>query len=149
MVIGLEPSIGMQRKAQNAIRDAPVPVELIDYVDDEIPVDSGCIDSVVTTYTLCSIQDYCGALSQIRRVLKPDGKLLFCEHGLAPDENVAFWQNRLNPAWKVIGGGCNLNRPIPSLLTNAGFSIQELETMYLDNTPKFAGYNYWGVAVPR
>lgn len=149
MVVGLEPSTAMHRKAQKAIRNASIPVELVDYVGEEIPVDSDSIDSVVTTYTLCSIGDYATVLSQIRRVLKPGGKLLFCEHGLAPDDTVVNWQNSLNSVWKVIGGGCNLNRPIPKLITDAGFSIQDMETMYLENTPKFAGYNYWGAAVPR
>ncbi|MGI9569582.1 MAG: class I SAM-dependent methyltransferase, partial [Desulfobulbia bacterium] len=114
MVMGLEPSKAMQRKAQKAIRIASVPVELIDYVGEEIPIDSDSIDTVVTTYTLCTIREYSTVLSQIRRVLKPGGRLLFCEHGLAPDENVVSWQNRLNFAWKVIGGGVISIVPFPN-----------------------------------
>ena len=148
-LIGLEPSIGMRRKAQKAIADANIPVELIGLPSEEIPLDSNSIDTVVITYTLCTISDYAEALSQMRRVLKPEGKLLFCEHGLSPDENVVRWQNRLNPIWKIIGGGCNLNRPIPLLIKEAGFEIVDSETMYLDDIPKFAGFNYWGAAIPR
>jgi ubiquinone/menaquinone biosynthesis C-methylase UbiE len=82
----------------------------------------------------------------MRRVLKPGGKLLFCEHGEAPDESVRKWQNRINPLWKKIAGGCNLNRPIPHCLEEAGFAIENLETLYLPNTPRIAAFNYWGHA---
>lgn len=148
-IIGLEPSAGMRRKAQTAINDSTIPIELIDFTSEEIPLESGSIDTVVTTYTVCTIQNYATALSQMRRVLKADGKLLFCEHGLAPDKNIARWQNRLNPIWKIIGGGCNLNRPIPSLIREAGFNIADMKTKYLADVPRIAGYNYWGAATPR
>ena len=148
-LIGLEPSVGMRRKALKAISDSKIPVELIGLPGEKIPVDTDSIDTVVITYTLCTIPDYAMALSQMRRVLKPSGQLLFCEHGLAPDETVIRWQNRLNPVWKIIGGGCNLNRPIPSLIKEAEFEIADIETMYLDDIPKFAGFNYWGAAIPR
>jgi ubiquinone/menaquinone biosynthesis C-methylase UbiE len=104
---------------------------------------------VVLTYTLCSIDEFETALAQMRRVLKPDGALLFCEHGAAPDEGVARWQERLNPLWGRLGGGCRLNRPIPKLIENAGFAIADLETMYLPKSPKFASFNYWGSAAIR
>ena len=80
------------------------------------------------------------------RVLKPGGRLVFCEHGKAPDENVRKWQDRITPVWKVIGGGCHVGRPIPDLIREGGFEIEKMETMYLPATPKFAGFNYWGTA---
>ena len=113
---------------------------------EEVPLDDDSIDTVVLTYTLCTIPDFRTALAQMRRVLKPGGSLLFCEHGEAPDESVRRWQARINPFWKRIAGGCNLNRPIPTCLEDAGFSIAKLETMYLPATPKIAAFNYWGSA---
>ncbi len=148
-VFGLEPSAGMRRKAAKAVAAAPTPVELIDLPGEEIPLDDASVDTVVLTYTLCSIDAFEPALAQMRRVLKPSGALLFCEHGAAPDPGVARWQDRLNPLWRAVAGGCNLNRPIPTLLENAGFKIADLETMYLPNSPKFASFNYWGSASPR
>ncbi len=82
----------------------------------------------------------------MKRVLKPGGRLVFCEHGAAPDSDVARWQDRINPLWKVLFGGCNLNRKMPSLIEEGGFRIADLQTMYLPSTPRFAGFNYWGVA---
>lgn len=149
MVFGLEPSAGMRRKAAKAIASAPVPVELIDLPGEQIPLDKGSVDTVVLTYTLCSIAQWQAALGEMRRVLKPGGGLLFCEHGVAPDEWVARWQARLDPLWGKIAGGCHLNRPIPELIESVGFSIDGLQAMYLPGTPKFAGFNYWGRAGVR
>jgi len=149
LVFGLEPSAGMRRKAARAVASAPVPVELIGLPGEEIPLDDNTVDTAVLTYTLCSIGPWEAALDQIRRVLKPGGRLLFCEHGLAPDENVARFQARINPVWGVIAGGCHLNRPIPELIESAGFAIDDMETLYLPGTPKFAGFNYWGSARQR
>ena len=95
---------------------------------------------------MCTIPDIKLSNSEIMRVLKTEGQLLFCEHGLAPDKNIAKWQRRINPIWNKIAGGCNLNRDIPNLITSSGFKILNMEEMYLPSTPKFAGYNYWGVA---
>lgn len=148
-VLGLEPSAGMRRKAAPAVAASPVSVELIDLSSEEIPLESQSVDTVVLTYTLCSIEDYASALAQMRRVLKPAGTLLFCEHGAAPDPGVARWQSRLNPIWKVVGGGCNLNRAIPELIEESGFGVDRLDTMYLPRTPRFAGFNYWGAASVR
>ena len=123
---------------------------MLRYLDgEEIPLDDNTVDTAVLTYTLCSIGPWEAALDQIRRVLKPGGRLLFCEHGLAPDENVARFQARINPVWGVIAGGCHLNRPIPELIESAGFAIDDMETLYLPGTPKFAGFNYWGSARQR
>jgi SAM-dependent methyltransferase len=100
---------------------------------------------VVVTYTLCTIPDVAQALAEVRRVLKPEGRLLFCEHGEAPDPQVRKWQERAEPLWKYLGGGCHLNRPIPRLLEASGFSLQDLQTMYIPGW-KPACFNYWGSA---
>lgn len=146
LVFGLEPSQGMRRKAQENLDASPVEVRWLDLPGEEVPLDDNSVDTVVLTYTLCTIPDFRAALAQMRRVLKPGGTLLFSEHGEAPDESVRRWQARINPVWKRIAGGCNLNRPIPTCLEDAGFSIAKMETMYLPSTPRFAGFNYWGSA---
>lgn len=145
LVWGLEPSEGMRRKAQRRVDAAGVPVEWIDLPGEEIPLEDASADTVVLTYTLCTIVDWTAALAQMRRVLKPSGTLLFCEHGQAPDEKVRRWQQRINPAWKRIAGGCHLDRPIPDLIRGAGFAIDTLESGYIPG-PKFATFNYWGRA---
>jgi ubiquinone/menaquinone biosynthesis C-methylase UbiE len=147
-VFGLEPSQGMRRKAQRNLARSPVKVEWLDLPGEQIPLDDHSVDSVVLTYTLCTIPDFRTALAQMRRVLRPGGRLFFCEHGEAPDPSVQRWQARINPIWKRIGGGCNLNRPIPRCLEEAGFEIEQLDTLYLPETPKVAGFNYWGRAKP-
>lgn len=148
-VFGLEPSAGMRRKAAPAVAASPVPVELIDLPGEEIPLDDDSVDTVVLTYTLCTIPDYTQALSQMKRVLRPGGRLLFSEHGAAPDEGVAKWQRRIEPVWKRIAGGCHLTRPIPTLIEAAGFSIAQIDAAYLPKAPKFSSYNYRGFAMPR
>jgi len=149
LVFGLEPSEGMRQKARKNLAAAPVEVKWLDLPGEEIPLQDKSVDTVVLTYTLCTIADFRSALAGMRRVLKPGGALLFCEHGEAPDESVRRWQRRINPFWKVIAGGCNLNRPIPENITEAGFTIDKLESMYLPNTPKIAAFNYWGRASVR
>ncbi|MAY36472.1 MAG: SAM-dependent methyltransferase [Spongiibacteraceae bacterium] len=145
-VWGLEPSDGMRKKAQKNLQQSPVQVEWLGLPGEEVPLDSHSADTVVLTFTLCTIPDWETALKQMKRVLKPGGKLLFCEHGAAPDETVARWQNRVNPLWKKIAGGCHLNRNIPELISQAGFSIRELEADYLPKTPRIAGFRYRGFA---
>ena len=145
-VWGLEPSEGMRKLAGERIAAAPFEVKLLDLPGESIPLDDHSVDTVLLTFTLCTIPDFRTALAQMRRVLKPGGKLLFCEHGEAPDDSVRKWQNRINPIWKKIAGGCNLNRPIPHCLEEAGFEVQSLETLYLPNTPRIAAFNYWGRA---
>lgn len=145
-VYGLEPSEGMRKKARTNLAKSPVDVEWLDLPGEEVPLADESVDTVVLTFTLCTIPDYRRALDQMRRVLKRDGQLIFCEHGEAPDESVRRWQARINPVWKKISGGCNLNRPIPTCLEEAGFRVDELQTMYLPRTPRFAGFNYWGKA---
>lgn len=142
----LEPSEGMRRRARRRLAETPLDVELLDLPGEEIPLPDGAVDSVLITYTMCTIPDVARALGEMRRVLKPGGEMYFCEHGRAPDPGVARWQDRLNGVWGVFAGGCNLNRDIPGLLRKSGFALSGLEEMYLPGTPKFAGYNYWGTA---
>ncbi len=145
-VWGLEPSEGMREKARSRVEAAPFELEWLGLPGEEIPLDNDSADTIVLTYTLCTIPDWRAAVEQMRRVLKPGGKLLFSEHGKAPDEAVRKWQDRINPVWKKIGGGCHLNRDIPKLLTEGGFAIKKLDTMYVPSTPKVAGFTYWGYA---
>ena len=142
----LEPSEGMRRMAQSAVNGTDMDIEFIDLPGEQIPLDDNSVDTVLVTYTLCTISDTEAALQAMRRVLKPQGRLLFCEHGKAPDENVARWQNRLNPAWSRIAGGCQMNRDIPALINEGGFSIKIDERMYIPGA-KVLCYNYWGSAV--
>ncbi len=142
---GLEPSEGMNAKAAKRVAKAPFEVEMIGLPGDEIPLDDDSMDTVLVTYTLCTIADAVAALRQMRRVLRPGGELIFCEHGAAPDESVRRWQDRLNPGWGKIAGGCNLNRAIPDLIAEGGFAIKGLETMYLPGL-KPLSFNYWGTA---
>ena len=110
------------------------------------PLDDNSVDNIVLTYTLCTIPGWLAAVQQMRRVLKPGGKLLFSEHGKAPDPAVRKWQDRIDPLWGKVAGGCHLNRDIPQLLREGGFTIREMEALYLPSTPKIAGYTYWGYA---
>lgn len=150
-VIGLDPSPELNEMAEKVVAKTAaengLAVDITLGSAEDMPFPDDHFDSVVITYTLCTIADAAAANLEIRRVLKPGGKLIFCEHGLAPDAGVAKWQDRIDPIWGKIAGGCHLNRDIPELITGAGFTIETLEQMYLPSTPKFAGYNYWGVAV--
>lgn len=147
-VIGLDPSKEMRRMAEKVAKAAPVDVELLSAGGEEIPLDDDSVDTVVTTYTLCTIPDVTGALREMARVLRPGGRLLFCEHGVAPDAGTRRWQNRLTPLWRRVGGGCHLNRDIPALLDEGGFDVTRLESLYLPGW-KPARFTYWGWAVAR
>ncbi len=142
---GLDPSAEMWAIAQKNARDNHIDAEFIQSGAESIPLDDNCVDSVLVTYTLCTIPDAQKALSEIKRVLKPSGRLIFCEHGKAPDIAVERWQNRLNPVWKRLAGGCHLNRAIPQLLEQSGFKSSDMNTMYLPGW-KPASFNYWGTA---
>ena len=115
-------------------------------VGEDIPFPDGSFDTVVCTYTLCSVDDPAQVLSEMRRILAPGGKLLFLEHGRAPDTSVARWQNRVEPVWKPLAGGCHLTRPIGASLRGAGFAVEPLGQAYLKKTPKVLGWMEWGVA---
>ncbi|MFU8896657.1 MAG: class I SAM-dependent methyltransferase [Gammaproteobacteria bacterium] len=144
-VWGLEPSAEMIKMAQRATRSPALEVEFIGQSCEEIPLEDGSMDTVVLTYTLCTIPDTLVALREMRRVLRPGGELIFCEHGAAPDANVRRLQELVNPVWKRLGGGCNLNRRIPELVEAGGFRLGKLETMYIPGW-RPACFNYWGFA---
>ncbi len=146
MVWGLEPSKGMRKKAQANLRTAPFEIRWLDLPSEEIPLDDASVDTIVLTYTLCTIPDWHKALQQMHRVLKPGGKLVFCEHGKAPDKQIHQWQQKINPIWKRIAGGCNLNRPIPKYIEEGGFEIKTIDAEYIPG-PRIASYNYWGTAI--
>jgi ubiquinone/menaquinone biosynthesis C-methylase UbiE len=144
-VWGLDPSLELQKMARRRAAECGLNIEYVGLSGEEIPIDDAFFDSIVITYTLCTIPDAPRALREMRRVLKPGGQMCFVEHGLAPDQSIARWQHRLNTVWPAIAGGCNMNRPIPDLIRQAGFEINGLETMYLPG-PKPLTYNYWGTA---
>jgi ubiquinone/menaquinone biosynthesis C-methylase UbiE len=146
-IFALEPSEGMRRKAQPNVVASGLDVELINLPGETIPLEPKSVDTVLVTFTLCSIDETLAALEGMRRVLKPGGKLLYCEHGIAPDENVSRWQHRLNPGWKRFSGGCNMNRDIPALIAGSGFRITNDERMYIPGL-RILSYNYWGTARP-
>ncbi len=148
-IIGLDPAEEMLRYAKRRSENLPFNVEYLTLDGEQIPLDRESVDTVLVTYTLCTIPDVVSALEGMRRVLKRSGRLIFCEHGRAPDEGGAALEHRPNPIWRRIGGGCNLDRDIPALVEKSGFSIDNLNSAYLPKTPRFAGFNYWGTAKPR
>ena len=145
---GLDPSEELNRMASKVATEENLEVDFIISGAENIPLPDDHVDTVLITYTMCTIPEVEQANQEMKRVLKPGGKMIFCEHGKAPDPNIHKWQNRVNPFWKKIAGGCNLNRDIPDLIEASGFKLENLETMYLPSTPKIAGYNYWGYAKP-
>lgn len=142
-VWGLDTSIDMWKMAE--AKSVSFDVEFIQATAENVPLDDGSADTILVTYTLCSVSNIIESLRDMRRVLKPGGELIFCEHGAAPDKIVRKWQDRLNPIWSKISGGCNLNRTIPVLLEQGGFEVRTLDSMYLP-VWKPAAYNYWGTA---
>lgn len=145
-VLGLDPSEELNNIAKDVAKENAINIDFMLCGAEDIPLPDNHVDTLLITYTMCTIPEVAEANREMLRVLKPGGKLIFCEHGLAPDSNIAKWQGRINPIWGKIAGGCNLNRNIPELITSAGFEIENLEQMYLPSTPRFAGYNYWGSA---
>lgn len=144
----LEPSEGMRALAAPRVAASGLPLQWLDLPGEQLPLPDASVDCVVMTYTLCTIPDAVAALAQIRRVLRPAGRLLFCEHGAAPDAGVRRWQDRLDGLWGCFAGGCHLNRAMAPLIGGAGFRFDNLQQAYLPKTPRFAGYNSWGVARP-
>jgi ubiquinone/menaquinone biosynthesis C-methylase UbiE len=146
-VWAIEPSEAMRQRAQPNLAAAPVVVKWLDSAAEQISLEDESVDTIVLTYTLCSIEDWRSALQQMRRVLKHNGRLLFCEHGLSCDTPVQTWQHRLTPVWKPLMGGCHLNRPVRSYLEQGGFTVQEITNLYLPQIPRFAGYMSYGQAI--
>lgn len=146
-LIGLDPSERSWEIASDRAAEIDFPIEFIGLPGEEIPLQDDSVDCIVMTYSLCTIPDPLAALAGMRRVLRSGGRLLFVEHGRAPDIGVLRWQDRLDRIWGRIAGGCHLNRDIPSLLEAGGFCSYDLQSMYLPGTPRFAGFNFWGSAV--
>lgn len=146
-VVALEPESRLIEMAKHRAADAPRPVEFLQASADEIPLDDASVDTVVSTWTLCSIAQASAALAEMRRVLKPQGRLLFVEHGLGPTAGIQKWQRRVTPVWKRIAGGCHLDRPIDVLIRDSGFSIETLQNSYAPG-PKIMTFFYEGSARP-
>lgn len=146
-LFALDPSEELLRMAKKKADAAPFPVEFLAHTGEEIPLGDSGFDTVVTTWTLCTIPDPIKALREMKRVLKPDGTLLFAEHGLAPDASVRAWQERLNPLWRKITGGCNLNRQMGELIRTSGFRIVQLDVAYAKGLRPMS-YIYSGRAQP-
>jgi ubiquinone/menaquinone biosynthesis C-methylase UbiE len=142
----LEPSAEMRALAAPRVAASGLKPRWLDLPGEALPLPDASVDCVVMTYTLCTIPDAGAALAQLKRVLRPGGRLLFCEHGAAPDAGVRRWQDRLDGPWGRIAGGCHLNREVAPLIASAGFRFDELQSGYLPKTPRFAGYNTWGCA---
>ena len=144
---GVDPSLELWKLARSRAASAPAPVVFLRASAERIPMEDSTIDTVVMTWTLCSIPGPRQALQEMKRVLKPEGRLIFVEHGLAPDRTVINWQDRLNPLWRKVAGGCHLNRRIEDLIVDAGFRLTEIERGY-GGGPKPMAYLYRGVARP-
>ncbi len=143
---GLEPAEALRRRAQPRIAATSIRFEFLGLTGEQIPAEDARFDSVVVTFTLCTIPAVEKALIEMRRVLKPDGTLFFVEHGAAPDPDVRKWQDRVTPAWRHIAGGCHLNRDIAGLIAAAGFRISVQEAGYRRGMPRFMGYMTRGTA---
>jgi len=141
----LDPSRPLWRLARKQLAGAGFPIEFMAASGEHIPLGDMAVDSVVMTWTLCSIPDPVTALGEVRRVLRPGGRLIFVEHGRSPDEGVRTWQERLNPLWRRVAGGCNLDRRIDELIRGAGFDVLRMERAY-GGGPKPMSYLYKGIA---
>lgn len=146
-IIGVDPLESFLKLGRQRTASSPIPVSILRAPAENIPLQDKSVDTAVVTYTLCSVADPSRALGEVRRVLKPGGRVLFLEHGLSEDSAVARWQDRLNPIWRRLAVGCNLNRPVAHLLQQAGFRIAELTEFYMPRTPRPVGYHYRGTAI--
>lgn len=147
-VFALEPNPGMLRRAAAERRRVNVDVEFIDLPGEKIPLQAATVDTVVSTFTMCTIPGIEKALTGVRRVLRPGGQLIFFEHGMSPDSRVRKWQRRVEPFFKLAFEGCHVTRHIPSLITGSGFGIDRLDQGYMAPFPKSGTYCFWGVARP-
>lgn len=143
---GIDPHEGMLATAREAAAKKGWAVEMRQGVGEAIPFGDNSFDTAVCTFTLCSVQEPARVLSEMRRILRPGGQVLFLEHGRAPDANVAKWQDRIEPVWKHLAGGCRLTRPITAAFANAGFEVDQLGKGYMPKTPRWAMWNEWGAA---
>ena len=143
---GVDPSAELLARAKLALESKGMTANFIPGIAEALPFTNNSFDCVVTTFTLCSVQDPHAALSEAKRVLKPGGRLLFVEHGRAPDTDAATWQRRLEPVWKRIAGGCHLTRPVTQAISDAGFVCNAPQGHYMKRTPKWLGWVEWGEA---
>ena len=146
-IIALEPNKGMVKQARKKVDQKKTRIEFVELSGESLPFPDNSINAIVSTYTLCSIKNITSALNEIFRVLKTGGKYYFLEHGLADNSKTQRWQHRLNPIQNIWADGCNLNRNMKSLITDAGFKIIELKNYYMERDPKIVGYMYEGIAV--
>ena len=146
-IFALEPDKEMIELARQETKKSSIEITFLQEYAERISLKDNSVDTILLTYSLCTIPDPISALKEMKRVLRSNGCLVYCEHGMAPESSIRKWQNRLNPINSYFSGGCNLNRNITQLITESGFKIQKSETMYLPGTTKLVGYNYWGTAV--
>ena len=146
-IFALEPDEEMIELARQETKKSSIEITFLQEYAERISLKDNSVDTILLTYSLCTIPDPISALKEMKRVLRSNGCLVYCEHGLAPESSIRKWQNRLNPINSYFSGGCNLNRNITQLITESGFKIRKSETMYLPGTTKLIGYNYWGTAV--
>ena len=143
---GIDPHEGLLDATRAAARDKGWAADLRQGRGEAIPFGDASFDCVVCTFTLCSVDEPAQVMRELRRILRPGGQMLFLEHGLAPDADVRRWQERIEPVWKRLAGGCHLNRPIASALDGAGFAVDKLGEGYTPKNPHFAGWMEWGIA---
>ncbi len=148
-IYALEPNPGMIRRAEEQRRRTKLDIEFLDLPGERIPLADGSVDTVVSTFTLCTIPGVVEAIRGIGRVLKPGGRFIFFEHGLAPDPPVRLWQERTEPFFRWAFEGCHVTRDIPSLIKEGGFDIERMDTGYMARFPKCGTYCFWGVARPK
>jgi ubiquinone/menaquinone biosynthesis C-methylase UbiE len=148
-VYALEPNPGMIRMAERQRRQTELDIEFLDLPGERIPLGDSTVDTVVSTFTLCTIPGVVEAIRGIRRVLRPGGKFIFFEHGLSPDPQVRRWQERTEPLFHWAFEGCHVTRDIPSLIREGGFTIEQMETAYLAPFPKSGTHCWWGTAIPE
>jgi SAM-dependent methyltransferase len=147
-VIAVEPEPAFEKQFRKQARQARVETELRRETAEQLNLPPNSVDTILATFVLCTIPDGAAALRAAKKALRPEGRLIFCEHGLAPDPKVARTQKRLDPIWGAIFGGCHLSRPIPTLIESAGFRLEALDKGYMPDSPRFASYLYQGAAAP-
>ena len=148
-IYALEPNPGMLRRAEEQRRRTQLDIEFLDLPGERIPLPDASVDTVLSTFTLCTIPEVVAAIEGVGRVLRPDGKFIFFEHGLSPDSSVRRWQERTEPFFQWAFEGCHVTRDIPALIQEGGFKIGQMDTGYLAPFPKCGSYCFWGVAQRR